>query len=489
MATSFLDALQKNTSKNARTENGAVTHSATGSDVLNFYALAGAMRNNVVQAKQLFRKALNEDRQLAIRALFYLRDIRGGQGERDLFRELYKELRGLDPVAAETVLWAVPEYGRWDDVFAIAGNSTDTVELVRSQLRLDENNLRDGKSVSLMAKWLPSENASSKVSRTAARDLAQALGLSNKEYRQRVVALRKHIGLLEQSMSEGNWDGIDYSKIPSQASRKHTKAFNRHDNERFSGFLDSVIKGEAKMNAGTTYTYEVVDMIRKGQTKAADAMWSALPDYTNGANALVVADVSGSMGDVNGDGYRDVGLQPIDVSVSLALYFAEHNKGPFNGYFMTFSERPELVKVSGATLSNKLRNISTAAWSFNTDIQAVFDVILKAAKAAGASAEDVPQIVYIISDMEFDRSTRNSDKTAFENAKKQFEKAGYVLPHIVFWNVNARNTNVPVTKNEGNVTLVSGLSQSTFAQVVQGKTPYESMLDVLNGERYAQIVV
>jgi hypothetical protein len=479
MATSFLDALQKNTSKNARTENGAVTHSATGSDVLNFYALAGAMRDNVKQAKQLFRKALNEDRQLAIRALFYLRDIRGGQGERDLFRELYRE---LDADTAGKVAAFIPEYGRWDDLFSVP-NVPAIVEIVSRQLRVDNTNLEDGKSVSLMAKWLPSENASSKVSRAQARELAAALGLSNKEYRQQVVRLRKHIGLLEQAMSEGNWDGIDYSKLPSQASRKHSKAFNRHDNDRFSAFLDAVIKGEAKMNAGTTYTYEVVDMIRKGQTKAADAMWSALPDYTNGANALVVADVSGSMGSVS------YGGGPIDVSVSLALYFAERNKGPFNGYFMTFSERPELVKVSGATLSDKMRNIGMANWGMNTNIQAVFDVILKAAKAAGADATDVPKIVYIVSDMEFDRSTRNSDKTAFENAKKQFEKAGYVLPHIVFWNVNARNTNVPVTKNEGNVTLVSGLSQSTFAQVVQGKTPYESMIDVLNGPRYAQILV
>jgi hypothetical protein len=479
MATSFLDALQKNTSKNARTENGAVTHSATGSDVLNFYALAGAMRDNVKQAKQLFRKALNEDRQLAIRALFYLRDIRGGQGERDLFRELYRE---LDADTAGKVAAFIPEYGRWDDLFSVP-NVPAIVEIVSRQLRVDNTNLEDGKSVSLMAKWLPSENASSKVSRAQARELAAALGLSNKEYRQQVVRLRKHIGLLEQAMSEGNWDGIDYSKLPSQASRKHSKAFNRHDNDRFSAFLDAVIKGEAKMNAGTTYTYEVVDMIRKGQTKAADAMWSALPDYTNGANALVVADVSGSMGSVS------YGGGPIDVSVSLALYFAERNKGPFNGYFMTFSERPELVKVSGATLSDKMRNIGTANWGMNTNIQAVFDVILKAAKAAGADATDVPKIVYIVSDMEFDRSTRNSDKTAFENAKKQFEKAGYVLPHIVFWNVNARNTNVPVTKNEGNVTLVSGLSQSTFAQIVGGKTPYESMIDVLNGERYAQITV
>jgi hypothetical protein len=353
-------------------------------------------------------------------------------------------------------------------------------------LRRDQEALVKGDSVSLLAKWLPSENASSIASRKAARDLAARLGMSNKEYRQRVVALRKHIGLLEQSMSDNAWSEIDYGKIPSQASRKHNKAFGRHDHDRFAEFIGAVSRGEKTMNAGTLFTYEIVDVVRKGQDAVADALWKSLPDYTNGNNALVVADTSGSMGSIE---YAYSANQPIDVSVSLALYFAERNTGAFKDHFLTFSERPQLVKVLGNTLTEKLRNISTANWGMNTDIQAVFNLLLKSAKAAGATADDMPKVIYIISDMEFDRSSRNSDKTAFENAKKQYEKAGFTLPHIVFWNVNARNTNVPVTKNEGNVTLISGLSQSTFRYVVEGKTPLQSMLDVLNGERYAQIVV
>lgn len=486
---SFLDSLQKQTSKVARTENGAITHNSTGNDVLNFFALAGAMRNNLRDAKALFHKAFNEDPQLAVRALFYLRDVRGGQGERDLFRELFKELDRLHHNTASKVLHFIPEYGRWDDLFNIGlpiDNSVVT-PLISKQLAKDVAQSEVGNSVSLLAKWLPSENASSKVSRTNARNLAAALGMSNKEYRKTVVRLRKHIELLEQKMSQNDWEEIEYSKLPSQASRKHVKAFNRHDEYRFQEFIGAVTRGEKTMNAGTVFTYEVVDMIRKGQDNEANAVWKSLPDLTNGSNALVVADTSGSMGSMNR--MYASSTQPLDVSVSLALYFAEHNTGPFKDYFLTFSERPELVKVSGATLSQKLSNISTANWGMNTNIQAVFNLVLNAAKSAAATAEDVPKVIYIISDMEFDSSTRNSGLTAFENAKEQFEQAGYKLPHLVFWNVNARSTNVPVTKNEGYVTLVSGLSQSTFRYVIEGKTPYESMLSILNGERYAQIEV
>lgn len=363
------------------------------------------------------------------------------------------------------------------------GSPGEVVPLIAGQLEADEQAMRQGNSVSLMAKWLPSENASSKNSRKAARDLAAALNLSNKEYRQKVVALRKHIGLLEQQMSESNWSAIEYGKVPSQASRKHVKAFKRNDENRYSAFLDSVIKGEATMNAGTTFTYEVLDVIRKGDDKAADAIWKSLPDYTNDSNALVVADVSGSMGNIS------YGGGPIDVSTTLALYFAEHNNGPFKDYFVTFSSRPELVKVVGNTLTQKLHNISTANWAMSTDIEAVFDLILKAAMSAGANAEDIPRVLYIVSDMEFNSVRGGQDVTNYERAKDRFEAQGYTLPHVVFWNVAARNTNVPTTAAAQNVTLVSGLSQSTFRYVVEGKTPMESMLDILNGERYAPITV
>jgi uncharacterized protein DUF2828 len=483
MAT-FLDALQNETTKTVRTENGAITHSTTTNAVLDFFALAGAKRNDIAGAKQLFRAAYAEDRQLAVRALFYLRDIRGGQGERTLFRELFKELRALDDDVADQVTALIPEYGRWDDLIEVADPAL-TALTIEAQFRLDEANLRDGKSVSLMAKWLPSENASSKKSKAQAREIATRLGLSSKEYRKRVVALRKHIGLLEQQMSENAWGEIDYSHVPSQAARKHTKAFKRHDDWRYNRFLDSVLSGESKMNAGTTFTYEVVDAVRKGNDKAANAIWKSLPDYTNGSNALVVADTSGSMGSVD----YGSGTQPIDVSVSLALYFAERNNGPFKDYFITFSQRPQLVKVTGATLTDKLRNISTANWGMNTDIEKVFDLILTAAKNADANAEDIPKVLYIISDMEFDSVQGGRNETNYEAAKRKFAEAGFELPHVVFWNVASRNNNVPATVAANNVTLISGSSQGTFRYALQGKTPEESMLDILNGERYAQIVV
>ena len=483
---SFLAELQANGTKNARTENGAVTHSSTTNAVLDFFALAGAKRNDLPGAKTLFLNALQEDRQLAIRALFYLRDVRGGQGERALFRQLFKELIRTDLSAAEQVAAFIPEYGRWDDLVSLYNfNGFKTpAKMIKNQLQLDELDADRGKSVSLMAKWLPSENASSTTSRVQARQIATDLDISNKVYRKRIVALRKYIGLLEQKMSENDWTAVEYGKLPSQASRKHAKAFKRHDGERFEGFLNRVIEGKETMNAGTVATYEVLDVVRKGNDKAANAIWSSLPDYTNGSNALVVADTSGSMWQVISGSTR-----AIDVSSSLALYFAEHNKGPFKDYFISFSESPVLVKVVGKTLTQKLSNIETTSWGYNTNIERVFDLILRSAQAAGADAEDIPKVIYIISDMEFDSVRGGSNETNYEAAKRKFNAAGFQLPHVVFWNVSSRNQNVPATAAATNVTLVSGLSQSTFRYVLEGKTPVDSMLDILNGERYEQIVV
>ena len=492
---SFLSELQKTGTKNVRTENGAVTHSTTTNAVLDFFALAGAKRNDISGAKTLFRKAFSEDRQLAIRALFYLRDVRGGQGERNLFRQLFKELIRMDLSAAEQVIEFIPEYGRWDDVVAVygfGGINEAAKDLIVGQFHTDIENYENGNSISLMGKWLPSENASSANSRVMARTIAADLGLSNREYRKAVVKLRARIGLLEQQMSTNAWSEVDYGKLPSQAGRKHVKAFKRHDEDRYDAFLGNVLSGKTKMNAGTVATYEVLQTVRGGDDKAANAIWNSLPDYTNGENALVVADTSGSMHNWgwNSDPETRKGAsKPLDVSTSLALYFAEHNTGPFNGYFITFSEAPQLVKVTGSTLTQKLHNISTATWGMSTNIERVFDLILQTAKNAGADAEDIPKVIYIISDMEFNSVSGGSNETNYEVAKRKFNAAGFQLPHVVFWNVASRNTNVPTTAAENNVTLVSGLSQSTFRYVLEGKTPVDSMLDILNGERYAQIVL
>jgi hypothetical protein len=299
--------------------------------------------------------------------------------------------------------------------------------------------------------------------------------MTPRNYRKLVHQLRVRIKLLEQKMSSGKWDDIELDKIPGQAFRKHTKAFERHIPEKYKAFTAAVVKGEKKVNASTLFPYEVYDKVEMGQTTAADAMWASLPDYTRGENALVIADVSGSM-----EG------QPMATSVSLALYFAERNKGMFKDYFMTFSQNPQLQRVVGATLSQKMHSIENSKWDMNTNIQAAFQAILNAAIASSASQDEMPSMLYIISDMEFDQHYINGKSVANFNAAKQaFEDAGYKLPHVVFWNVRSAQNQAPVTKNEGSVTLVSGASASTFQHAFSGKTPMDSMMEVLGGKRYA----
>lgn len=229
------------------------------------------------------------------------------------------------------------------------------------------------------------------------------------------------------------------------------------------------------MNSSTLYTYEIYDLINRGDKETANALWKSLPDFTNGSNALVIADVSGSM-------YG----RPMSVSVSLALYFAERNKGTFNNYFMTFSSNPTLQKVYGDTLEEKMNSIQRSDWGMSTNLQASFDAILSAAVDDMTPKEQMPKILYIISDMQFDRC--GGSNTNFEEAKSKFNKNGYELPHIVFWNVNSKDDS-PSTMYDNNVTLISGSSQSTFSYAVEGKTPIESMIDILNSERYSKITM
>lgn len=469
----YLDQLRQETNRNTLTENGAVTNDSSLNPVLDFFSMAGAMRSRPDDAVKLFKKAFASDPLLATKCLFYIRDVRGGQGERDIFRKCVKAL----PEEVQTkVVGYVPEYGRYDDLLSFT--TPEVAKLIKAQLALDVEKMKAKQPVSLLAKWLPSENASSRETFKQAITLRKALKMKASVYRKTLSGLRNYIRILETSMSKNDWEGIDYETLPSQAHRKHVKAFNKHDGERYTKYIESVEKGEKKIKTGTLFTYEIFDMVAKGDTKTANAMWDKLPDYTRGENALVVADVSGSMSG-----------RPMSISVSLALYFAEHNKGAFHNYFMTFSAHPQLVQVLGKNLENKLQLIENSQWDMNTDIEKAFKAILSSAVKANAPQEEMPKILYIISDMEFDACTENSELTNFENAKEMFEQAGYKLPTVVFWNVDSRQNQAPATMFDNNVTLISGSSQSTFRYAVEGKNPLQSMLDILNSERYSKITI
>lgn len=460
----YLDDLKVATNV-TRTENGAKTLKTTTSPLVDFFALAGATRSNPELGVDLFKKAFAEDHEKAVRILFYLRDVRGGQGERNLFRECLNYLSKQEPKVVKSIAHLVPEYGRFDDLFVL---DTDFyIDDLKKQLDLD----KEEDKPSLLAKWLPSENASSSKSKTMARNLAKLLGMNSKQYRQTLSALRKKITLVEHKLSQKECGAIEYDKVPSQAALKYRKAFFRNDEERYQKYLDAVTAGEKKINTSTLYPYQVYDAVG---TPGANELWANLPDYTQGKNALVVADVSGSM-------YG----QPMSVSVSLALYFAERNEGQFKDHFITFSGNPSLQKINGRTLQDKFNSIERADWEMNTDLEAVFNLLVDTAVKNSAPAKEMPETIYIISDMEFDYCC--GDVTNYEAIEDKYKKAGYEVPNVVFWNVNARNKQVPVAADQRRVSLVSGYSASAFQLAVENKTPEETMLEVINSDRYAVI--
>ena len=449
------------------TENGAPTLRTSSNPLVDFMALGGATRKNPQLGLDLFKKAFAFDRQAAIRLLFYLRDIRGGQGERALFRTCMAYLAEHELEITNKIAHYIPEYGRWDDLL---GLHTETIiPLISSQLEAD----KQSENPSLLAKWLPSENTSSKHTQMLARGMYNALGISARAYRQLLSSLRKKIKLVEQKMSNKEYAAIEYDKVPSQASLKYRKAFYRNDNERYTKFLEKVNKGETKINTSTLYPYQVYNAVG---TPGAEEMWKSLPDYTRGTNAIVVADVSGSM---SGD--------PMSVSVSLALYFAERNRGLFKDHFITFSGEPYLQKIVGTTLRDRINSIERSDWQMNTNLYKVFKLLVDTATLNKANPEEMPETIYIISDMEFDSACGRL--TNFEAIDKLYAGTDYKRPNLVFWNVSARNKQVPVESTQTGVTLVSGFSASTFKLVVENKTPEDLMWDIVNSERYATIVL
>ena len=463
----YLNNLKKGTNK-TKTDNGADTLKSTLNPLVDFFALGGATRDNETLGLDLFKKAFSFDELKAIRILFYLRDIRGGQGERNLFRNALEYLGKKEKEVAKKIVNYIPEYGRFDDMFSLPVEMY--LPLIKEQLTEDFKS----KTPSLLAKWLPSENTSSAKTRALAKEIREALEGTPKEYRQLLSALRKKIKLVEHNLTEKDYDSIDYGKIPSQASLKYRKAFFRNDEKNYQKFLDAVVKGEKTINAATLFPYQVYDAVRADGEATANALWKNLPDYTDGKNALVVADVSGSMSG-----------RPMSVSVSLALYFAERNKGIFKDHFITFSGDPQLQEVKGKTLSQRMNSIETAEWEMNTNVKAVFKLLVDTAVENNAEPEEMPSTIYIISDMEFDECAEGG--TNFEAIDKMYAKAGYKRPSLVFWNVDAKNKQVPVEHDQEGVTLVSGCSPSTFRLVMEDKTPEDLMEDVINSERYSTI--
>ena len=485
----FAEAIRGNTNV-AFTDNGALSNGETLSSVLDFFSKSGALRGQEDEAVKYFTSALSEDETLAMKALFYMRDVREGQGERNLFREIIFYLAKFHKEAIKRNIKLIPEYGRWDDLFNLFNTEleNDALVVIKEQLKKDV----ESDTPSLLAKWMKSANTSSKVSRDLAKKTYKYLGMTEREYRRTLSKLRKKIDIVEKHMSSKDWTGIDYSRVPSQAARIYSKSFNKHDEKGYGNFIKKVEDGEETINAGTLYPYQIVKDINSktdSEVKTLDVLWNALPDYADEPeNSLCVVDVSGSMTSNYGSNSN---LTPMDVSVSLGIYFAERMKGAFNGYFMTFSHEPKMEKIKGNTIQEKVNALKRSDWGYNTNLIAVFNTLLKTALKKKVVPAEMPSKIYIISDMQFDEAVDGGgidQATNFDKIKSLYRDAGYEAPGLVFWNVNA-GSDTPVTKDENGTYLVSGCSPSILKYAVncEAVTPYQLMLEVLESERYKPV--
>lgn len=484
------------------TENGALGYKTTGRKLLDLNFAVSSLRGKTdAEIERKFAEACGDDLNTAIVWLFFARDVRGGLGERRLFRVCMKYLAREFPAKAHKLLPLIAEYGRWDDLLCLLGTNTvknDVVNIVKNQLTQDMANMKAGKGVSLLAKWVFSENTSSENTRKKAAILRAALGVSPREYRLMLSNLRRYIDVTERKMSANKWEEIKYEAVPSRANLNYNSAFLRHDEQRRREYLGKLEKGETKINSSVLFPHDIVHKyVNSGwgvsvnkQDAALEAMWKALPNTVkDGEGTIVVADGSGSMTSRVGG----TQVSAWEVAHALAIYFAERLPEPYKDQYITFSSRPQLVRLGGTgTLHSKLKIAAQHSECSNTNIEAVFDLILDTAIRNGLSRKEMPKNILVISDMEFDscavanRSRPNA--TLFDEIARKYRRAGYRLPRLVFWNVSSRTGTIPVKENALGVALVSGFSPNVAKMVMSGKLdPMEALLETLNAPRYDQV--
>lgn len=511
---SFMDAMKHELLDNyntAYTENGAAGYRTTGKSLLDLnFSVASLRKASEYDIANRFRNAYFEDKRLAVLWLFYARDVRGGLGERHLFRSAFKFLADENPDMVISLISLVPEYGRYDDLWFLLDELVfrePVLDFVKKQLNRDVLNMHAHQPVSLLAKWLPSVNASSETTKRHAKMVYNHLSMKPAEYRKLLSKLRKYIDVVEVKMSAKDWSEIDYSKVPSRANLIYNKAFLRNDETRRQQFLSAVESGEAEINAGTLYPHDIVAKYCNhtywsesvgDYDSGLESLWASLPDTVEGCgNTLVVADGSGSMTDCIGKS----NVSALDVANALAIYFSERCSGEFKNNYITFSMKPQFVHFNdGASLRDKLNIAFQHGECENTNIEAVFDLILSTAVKSHMYREDMPKNVVIISDMEFDSCARSnytgeydrlgsmSGKFLFKALADKYDSVGYELPRLIFWNVNSRTGTIPMIENEMGVVLASGFSVNICKMIMSGQTdPYDCLVETLNSKRYSLV--
>lgn len=464
------------------TENGAIGYQTTGKALLDMNFKVSSYRSRP-ESEILgdFIKALAEDPVLALKWAFYVGDIREGLGERRLFRILIKYILQ----SRKDLIKYVGEFNRFDSLFVLFDTDAESemIDFVKNQLSADMKACASGQSVSLLAKWMPSINTSSKETRALARKVCAKFDLSERTYRKTLSALRKHIGIVERLMSAGEWDKINFESVPSVAMSRYINTYNKRCQERFAEYKASLIKGEAKVNAATLYPYDIVMKWLNGgyySSKSLDpvdeAQWKTLPNYVNESyDVVVMADVSGSMLTDNG--------RPMATSIGLATYFAQRNKGAYHGKYLTFTNTPAFINLNDNwTLSQCLDYVKRQGVGYSTNLDRAFEAIYNVAKACG----EAPKALVVISDMEIDcwYSGDFCDSIASKWAKK-YQASGLIAPKLILWNVESRGGRVLAQQSE-NVGFVSGYGVGPFANLTSliDKSAYEAMVEILTQPQF-----
>lgn len=455
-----------------RTSNGMKAFASSDSKVLDLFGRIGSARQ--IDMTTPFLAALAEDENLAVRVLMWARDIRGGAGERNTFRKLIQVLEKQNAALAGKIMVKIPMIGRVDDLFAYKEpkNRKDALEFYAKGLLAGDG---------LFHKWAPREKSAKKV---VAKELMQVLEMTPREYRQ---FLSSNTNVVETQMCAKDWNSINFSHVPSLAAARYQKAFAKNASVKYAEYIRELQKPQeqrdpkVKINASAVYPYDVVKSLQKGNSAVADAQWEALPDFVGESKILPLVDVSGSMGcRIAGD------LTAMDVAISLGLYLSSKTSSDFKDMFVTFTDQARIEVLKG-NLSQKYAQMRRSEWGYNTNLHAAFDNILKVATSGKVAPENMPETLLILSDMQFDSCVRYDDN-AIEMIKRKYSKAGYKVPNIVFWQLNAGVTNTPVKTNSKGVVLVSGFSPAIMATVLGADpeefTPYSMMLKTIMNSRY-----
>lgn len=456
------------------TENNADTFVSTKSAVLDFFYHAAASRADQMKVANLFRGAYSEYQALAIVAMFYLRDVRGGQQEKDSFFTCLEYIKSRHHHIYFALLPLIPEYGSWKDLIRHDWLFKDSLPVMKNALLKDMQAAKP----SLLAKWLPSPNAGV-AARAKAKQMMTVLGMSEAEYRRVLVGLRKKLNIVESKMSAHDWASINYEAVPSRANKLYADAFGRHDPDRYLEFLIKVEEGKAKMNASALFPHEI--WVSQGQN--AQALWQSLPKYAvSEKNALAIIDTSGSM-----DASVGGNVRARDVAYAMGAYLAGQNTSAFRGLCLTFSNRPHWIDIKDRTIKEAKAIFECYSEVANTNLIASFELILAHAQAHQVPAADMPAIIFIFSDMEFDSCVEGG--TNFGVIRRRYKAAGYDLPKLVFWNLASRKQQTPVTRDQSGTALASGFSPSLLETLLTGElvSPYTLMLRKLESPRYDRV--